>query len=416
MTRRRRFERREEMKRLRFEALHYAPHSEGRKRHTSFGPFHPAGPLLGRHLRLPAWLEFAVVAVREPGSAHVYALRRNEVVRYDTATGEGGVIAIPKGWPQAREAVGLAVDTRRRRLLFASRDRVGYLYAFDLARETWSVLGDLDRLDLAGLTYDARRDTLYGVSFAPRRLQVHRFASDGRRLGTSAVAVRPPEDRRTPLQLACVEGRLIVLYPPVRDRQGRTWSVTRAHVVAPWAGEVLSSAVQRPHTSPAPLTPVERWRSWSRLAGRDWEVALQRLADGGLETVRFVAQRLRTARQPPAAIERWLRLLAHDRSTVRAYAQAQLERLDTLAVGHLTSALLTEDAPELRAGAQRALTAIRARASPSTHHHRALRAVRVLELIDAPESVAVLEELARREDARATAARQALRRLRCARR
>lgn len=58
-------------------------------------------------------------------------------------------------WPQ-----GAAIDTRRGVYYGISSGGEGFLYAYDLATETWRVMRSMDRLDAGGLLYDESADRL----------------------------------------------------------------------------------------------------------------------------------------------------------------------------------------------------------------------------------------------------------------
>jgi hypothetical protein len=65
--------------------------------------------------------------------------------------------------PELSWPCGITFDTKRGRLLVATLGGTGYLYSYVPKTGKWSVLADLNDVDLAGLTYDAKHDLLYGV-------------------------------------------------------------------------------------------------------------------------------------------------------------------------------------------------------------------------------------------------------------
>lgn len=173
--------------------------------------------------------------------------------------------------PNLRRLNCLALDNKRNRLVFPSRDGKPDLFALDLKKVRWSHIG-VGGSRLGALTYDSDADVFYGIPL----LDHHGFRS-GREKGVkhieriSADASRvdriPLSDAILPfwgdhggIQLRLVEGRLVIVVPPVFEPDGRT--VSRLYVVDPKTGDVIYSGNARVHDgkgqSPSPPEAAPR--------------------------------------------------------------------------------------------------------------------------------------------------------------
>lgn len=114
----------------------------------------------------------------------------------------------PMSWP-----VGIAFDSRRRRVVIATLGGEGFLYAHEPDTGRWAILGSLRGVDLEGLVYDPTRDVLYGLSGGAR---LHRFSPDGLAQGVTLVPGAPPGGGgpSSRVQMASVYGKLLLVYPP----------------------------------------------------------------------------------------------------------------------------------------------------------------------------------------------------------
>ena len=128
-------------------------------------------------------------------------------------------LEVPKDLPRLSWPCGITFDTQRRRLLVASLGGVGHLYAYEPDREKWSVLTDLDNLDLAALTYCPWEDALYALAnpfSTPSFDTLHKFTPDGVHLKRIPLA-RPIPNQGilgAALQLVAAEPYLVAVTPP----------------------------------------------------------------------------------------------------------------------------------------------------------------------------------------------------------
>ncbi|MFO0899405.1 MAG: C-type lectin domain-containing protein [Pirellulales bacterium] len=81
----------------------------------------------------------------------------------DLADGQEEAIPIPEnaGLPGLSHPCSAAFDSKRGRFLLASLGGEGFLYAYDVKQGAWSVLRDMDNLDVGAMAYDAQKDVVY---------------------------------------------------------------------------------------------------------------------------------------------------------------------------------------------------------------------------------------------------------------
>jgi WD40 repeat protein len=146
------------------------------------------------------------------------------------------------------------------------------------------------------------------------------------------------------------------------------------------------------------LAPRELARLWEDLASGDAKTAhraIGALSTAPRVTVPFLAARVRPVPVPdPVRVRRLLADLDSDTLLVREKAMAELESLERAAVPMLRAALEACLSAEARKQIQKLLDASEGVSRPPARL-RALRAVRCLELIGAPEAIRVLQDIAK---------------------
>ena len=407
-TRARRAAERETLKALRFGALYHW--KTGDTMHVSFGDWTPLGPLLARHDPLPDLLAVATAAAKDDDSGEVYLLRHGVLIRYALPSGPPEVLRVPDTLPQVREPCALAVDTRRHRLLLATKHDHGYLYALDLKSREWSVLNDLDDVRAAGMAYDAQRDAILCLEYGDDgALRLQRFSPEDGQHQREVPVRMPPFGEKRALSATCVGGRLLLLYPPALPQ--RDAEESRAFVIEPHSGEVAFSTRVRPWEDFAPLGTIQFERLWNDLAAPDdaeATKAMRALAGQGDRAVEFLAKRFSPEPGVAEDLGRWIDRLADDDALVRDLAQFRLFEAGLKAEAFLSE--LNED--DLPPEARRRIAAVLKAVGGKSRLQRALRAIRVLEWIESPAAEALLRALSRRGDTeRANAASEALHRL-----
>ena len=193
---------------------------------AAFGDFTLAGPKVDSLKPLPKGVTRLAV---DPAGKKYYGLTGHAVVEVDlekqTATKLDLGLDVPElSWP-----CGIAFDTKRQRLIVVSLGGVGYMYAYSPKTGKWSVIADMNNLDLAALAYDPEEDALYGLEQTRGEdgegglPMLYQFNAEGALikefefgapmfpgiLGRGPTGVTP--------QLAAVDGRLVVLASPTVD-------------------------------------------------------------------------------------------------------------------------------------------------------------------------------------------------------
>ncbi len=412
-TRARRAAQREELKKVRFGALcHWRDPATPQLPRVSFGEWTPLGPLLARQDVLPDVLAVATAAVRDEERGEVYLLRHGVLIRYALPSGPPEVLRVPDTLPQVREPCALAVDTRRHRLLLATRHDHGYLYAMDLKSREWSLVNDLDDVDAAGMAYDEQRDAILCLEYGERNaVRLHRFSPlDGRRQRDILLRL-PPLAGSRPLVAACVKGRLLLLCPPAPELAHRDADESLAFVVEPHSGEVLFAARTRAWEEFAPLAEAQLEDLWNELVLRDETQAgraMRALAGQGHAAVTLLARRLRPELGAAEELGRYVALLADDDAMVRDLAQHRLIEAGPRAEEFLAGLDSEDLPPEAR---RRVGAAPKAVGGPG-RLRRNLRAIQVLEWIESPAAESLLRDLAAKgEPRRCAAAGEALSRI-----
>lgn len=342
--------------------------------------------------------------------------------KIDLATGAATLLSVQGNVPELSWPCGIAYDSRRDRVVLSSLGGVGYLYAYDPASNAWSVLADMNNIDLCALTYSAREDCFYGlatVGGGEGNPQVQQFDPAGKLTNTLALS-EPIAISRAPTgaaQLAMVGKNLAIL---ATQGGGNAPGIQgmRCVVVDLGTGQVISSNQTSPQVAPATdFDPKEVDRLWRLMGSADAteaEQATNRLIAGGDKAVEPLATRLKA---PVAALsdERVKQLIdalgsadpdARERATtdlicagdsvdkpVRAAMQG-----DVSPEAQSRLKLVLSDISEKEAGDTRSIAQVR----------RESESVRVLREIGTPSAVERLIELsADRNENRAKVAEEA---------
>ncbi len=230
---------RAEMRKLQFQALHRVGDSK-----TSFGTFSPLGPVAASLVPLPKDTKHLAI---DPNGPSYFGIGGHEVWALDLKARNAWTLPLDAGLPELSWPCGLAFDSKRNRVVLSSLGGVGFFYAYDPAAKKWSLISDLNNIDLWALTYAADDDSLYGVgmsSGAQRTPAIFQFNAKGALV--RQVSLSPPPsthegrpDRMT--QLAYVGKKLVLLLQPMRSREPGELDFTTAHVVDPQSGKIVFS-------------------------------------------------------------------------------------------------------------------------------------------------------------------------------
>jgi hypothetical protein len=127
---------------------------------ASFGEFTLAGPKIATLKALPHRVQHLAF---DPETKKYYGLTGHNVAVVDLDRQTAQKLDLGLDVPALSWPCGITFDTKRGRLLVATLGGTGYLYSYVPKTAKWSVLADLNDVDLAGLTYDAKHDLLYGI-------------------------------------------------------------------------------------------------------------------------------------------------------------------------------------------------------------------------------------------------------------
>lgn len=401
--RKKRAQRRAALEKLRFTALYCTGGRQaGDPRSTQqiqFGEFTARGPIMQTLQPFRANVEQFVVDPRGP---HYYGRRGGDISRIDWTTGT--LTKIPFGaelprlsWPSA-----IAFDTKRQRLLLTSFGGGGYLYAYYVDGEHWSVLRK-PGLSASALVYAESEDALYAVNLSlggEGWSVLSKFNPHGALLRQVKLSQRIPQTEPfgSSIQLKYAKGRLFIItaHRPGRHEPGET--VPMIYVASPATGEILYAGKLRPHAGYEELSIEQLQSLWDDLTIKDTLLAdkvVWRLAAGHDAAVEFLDKRLNPiAEASPEQVEKLVRLLDDDKYAVRQQAFEDLAGLGSIIEPHLRK-WTDHPSAEVRTSIRRLIVSWRTGHSQSPEEMRELRALRALERIGTARAIDVLQRLAR---------------------
>jgi hypothetical protein len=228
------------LRRLRFTAVTYANVGPGRIV-ARVGEFSPLGPVdEAKRVDLPQGMNR--VAIDPPNAARKDAMYygiagRSAAVRTDlkvdpaTNQVQPTKLDLPAELPKLSWPCGMAFDTKRHRAVMTSLGGVGHMYAYDVATGTWSLLGDMNNVDLDAFTYSAKEDCYYGLATrfgGDRRAAIIRYDATGKPRGAIELPIRLTDGIARdfiPTQLLALDGAFAIVLPaegvdPVRGPIG----------------------------------------------------------------------------------------------------------------------------------------------------------------------------------------------------
>lgn len=356
---------RESLAGLRFRAIHFTP----RPGQPAGFPgnllprlmdFTPRGPIEGTEHELP---DQALAVAIDPADSTMYVAAQSGVLRVDPKANRPTAMPVDQDLPRMTWPRAVAFDTKRRRLLVATYG-TGYLYAYDVAQQKWSVLADLENVALTALAYSAAHDCLYGLSGRGAGPMLIRYTADGEADQFIRIPQPIPHNRmmdpsQAGAQLIGVGDQLLVLTSPV-DMQMRMRAQMAARAGAPAPPEPRAKCfLIDPRTGGATYAgPIEThaggavkltnddlaatWRALMSPSSSQPEVsrAMSRLASAGDQTVEFVRANLGPVAPPdPARVREWIAQLDRDDFAARDEATAELRRLGRSVEPQLRAAL-----------------------------------------------------------------------------
>lgn len=145
---------------------------------ASYGDFTLAGPKADSLKPLPKRVRHVA---DDPASKHLYGISNHDVYQIDLKKGETAEMKLPAEIPKLSWPCGIAFDTKRERVIVVTLGGVGHMYSFTPKTGKWTLISEMDNLDMAALTYDAKADRLYGLflSFGGDKPTVGVFNANG---------------------------------------------------------------------------------------------------------------------------------------------------------------------------------------------------------------------------------------------
>lgn len=407
---------------LKFKALHFeAPPPQAGLPRAGQSAAQPAeftirGPLADSiHPRGFASLEL----LADPKSGTHFGRDAHSLMRFDPASGETTQLKPGAGVPRPSWLTALALDTRRHRLVISSTDGGrGYLHAYDIEKETWSLI-HRPGLESAALVYAPEEDAFYALStpkFGGEDFKADLMKLNGHCAFVRSVPLREPptglallgHPDRLPPQLRYVGGYLALIYQKSLDRDGngqplpQAWE-TEIRLIDPATGETLYKGRSRKHVLEREFTADERGALWRQLGTADEALAdtlCWRLSAGRDAVVRFLDAELTAPPADAASIAKWIAQLDDNQFANREAAFDRLSAQGLAIEPLLRDALSKTGVQAIQSSLKRLL---------ESQDRRGQRAVETLRRIGTPSATSVLEKIARGpETPRSRAAEAAL--------
>jgi hypothetical protein len=182
---------------------------------AAYGPFTLKGPKTDSLKALPKDLHHVIY---DPVGKKHYGVNHHAVYEVDVENGTKTEMQIPANLPKLSWAYGIAYDSKRGRILVSSFGGVGHLYAFTPKTSKWELICELDNVDLAALTYDAKSDLIYGFPMLYDRGPLTISARNANGAIVSKIELSDPafpQGRRTPadtpIQIVVHDGKLVLI-------------------------------------------------------------------------------------------------------------------------------------------------------------------------------------------------------------
>ena len=213
---------------------------------------------------------------------------------------DGSVTELPMDpkLPQISWGDSITIDSKRRRLLLTSHGGSGHLYAYDLAKEKWSLLRT-PGLSASAITYVAEEDALYGVSIPggePVLEKLRKYSADGELI--REVDIVPPivlGDHHFNGELRASDGHAFLFgskLPASADPENGPTD----HLKIPWvyvinfeSGEIIYDGKLEPHAGVKKLGQQQLRELWEQTTAANQDNIAWKIAAGGSDAVRFLS-------------------------------------------------------------------------------------------------------------------------------
>jgi hypothetical protein len=389
---------------VRFHAQQKTKNSKGEVVAVSIAQFTPRGPIMYTLESISS--KYPHVAWEAAGE-RMFAVSSHSVVSVHRSTAQETPMQFGPGLPNLSWPCGMTFDAKRRRVMLTSLGGEGFLYAYDLAADQWSLITSMKNKDMHGMTYDPDRDLLYGIcdeypggqslqTMTPQGVVLRRKPIDLGDAASEGGAWRQPGLEA--LQLAGGGGYMMVLRSETIDDAGKIVKPGRIRVYDPQTGKRVYSGTTKRHPGYRKLSKAEIEQAWQEMLDDDAKAADRaawQLAAGREDAEQYVAKQLAQIKSKvnPAEVERLVKQLDADEFRAREDAQQKLAEL-----GPDIEEELTKHAASASAEAKKRIGALLVRLSEpaklDAESRRALLAVAVLKRTATSDSAAKLKNLA----------------------
>jgi hypothetical protein len=344
--------------------------------------------------------------VIDPKDKAMYGLTLHELVTIDADMKSTMKIATAGlSWPS-----GLALDTRRRRLVVIGRR--GEFFTYDLERKEWGSLAIanprqlIDHEGLAtpvALCYAEEADVLYAVCHAHEKglTRILSFSPDGQLTGQIKLERPLPagDHLRGRSQIIVAGKQVLVLTGPLPDLESPKLAVrSNSYLIDAASGKILFSDVLEPHADRRTVSAAELERAWDRLKDADASSSDQLLWEfsaGEDQAVAFIAAHLSRPPEVDAKeIEKWIAELDGNEFKTRDAAYRRLQDAGGAAAPALELANKSTTSVEVRFATNRLLAFLKSGDSDSPVLRREALAMQVLARVDTPSAHKLLQEIA----------------------
>ena len=403
--------------RHRIYALHFGPlprqpqppPQRGGRAPIYVAPFTTKGPLIGGGRLISGDVHAAAV---DPTGRTCYVRIHDEFHAVDLATGAEIPVAFDNELPRLSWPTGMAFDSQRQRLLLTSHGGGGYLYAYDVAEEEWSVVRR-PGIGTSCIAYAADQDVIYsldrdmgdGMIRVVKRYNAHGAFLDAITLSRVIHAGGPGPGRESKLQLVYAENHLLLLsynnagHPAMRMRQQQPPDEPTITVIDARDGRIVYEGKLAPHVERRELTNEQLAELWEQLATAEGQAAdrlLWDLAAGHEATVIFLAMQFRQP-QPELNVDvpQLIEKLDSDTFADREAAYNKLVELGSRIAPDVRQAIdKHQDSTEIQARLRNLVQGWESDQPPTAEDLRQVRAVEALARLATPGAKALLELIA----------------------
>ncbi len=142
-----------------FRAVHFVPGRHPHEMAAAVGEYTLQGPQLDTLKTVKGrYAHFAF----DPDARQWYGMNRS-VFALDLKQQTATELPLDMDVPEFSHPCGLAFDSKRKRVVVATHGGEGFLYAYSVGDQKWSVLASLDSLDLNNLCYSTHHDAYFSM-------------------------------------------------------------------------------------------------------------------------------------------------------------------------------------------------------------------------------------------------------------